>query len=721
MENIPALPVSESSAVLPPSTKKRHLLRSWFLGIGGALILGGGVAAYFVLGVSNPAAGIPIPNIDGSLAFRVPEASLMANATYTREDGQIVHYIDKPSVIERAWTEKNHHIIIRFTDAFGLVGEVDPQSVILGEAFTTFCQSDVTHVKDAWYYVYTTPTFEKEKTGEFPPERFRLGNCKNILQSFADRYNATPTIKSGDLVYVAIPPAEVEKLENATDRQGSSVTLSAATSTDKDMDGLLDLTETQIGSNPELFDTDADGLSDGLEVAGGNYRVMISGEDRTRNLAAYTLSWSNPDTDHDGLRDATELGLTVSQDPHPERSTSFVADADPLTVTNPAMEDTDSGGSKDGEEDANANGMVDDGETDPNNREDDLSIPLPPPPGDSCKNGLDDDGDMLIDLLDAGCSTADDKNEGDGLTDLEVQKTGPGEAANGSKVTYTITVTNKGPDAITSEAAVADHVPEGLEYIDTESDAACLAMTNNNTIHCGGIKLAKDASVAFALVFRVNATATADLCGINVRNKAFVTDTPQGDPNDANNESGVTTTLTCGTCDPIVCSNGSTHPSCDANGNPINYLVDPCNTTSDCDHDAIVDPNEECDFGPNNNSCHECRLTICGDMLVQQPNFGGQMEECDDGNQINTDGCTNECKEVAAPPPVCGNGIEEGDEECDEGDNVQEGGTCTSRCTKTFCGDRAVQNPNGNGEAEECDEDSPICTDDCKDVDLPKL
>src|SRR5437667_72458 len=47
---------------------------------------------------------------------------------------------------------------------------------------------------------------------------------------------------------------------------------------------------------------------------------------------------------------------------------------------------------------------------------------------------------------------------------------------------------------------------------------------------------------------------------------------------------------------------------------------------------------------------------VCGDGIVQDG------EECDDGNSIDDDGCSNRC-EVA----VCGNGKREGAEECDLG------------------------------------------------------
>ncbi|KPM49980.1 DUF11 domain-containing protein [Jiulongibacter sediminis] len=70
------------------------------------------------------------------------------------------------------------------------------------------------------------------------------------------------------------------------------------------------------------------------------------------------------DSDLDGIQDGTEIGLTNGTkytDPG-----IFVPDADPLTTTDPNLYDTDSDGLSDGAEDANLNGQIDSGESDPN-------------------------------------------------------------------------------------------------------------------------------------------------------------------------------------------------------------------------------------------------------------------------------------------------------------------------------------------------------------------
>lgn len=60
---------------------------------------------------------------------------------------------------------------------------------------------------------------------------------------------------------------------------------------------------------------------------------------------------------------------------------------------------------------------------------------------------------------------------------------------------------------------------------------------------------------------------------------------------------------------------------------------------------------------------------ICGDGITQ---LG---EECDDMNTVNGDGCENDCTET----PVCGDGSVQTGEECDDGDTMS-GDGCDSSC-----------------------------------------
>lgn len=79
-----------------------------------------------------------------------------------------------------------------------------------------------------------------------------------------------------------------------------------------------------------------------------------------------------------------------------------------------------------------------------------------------------------------------------------------------------------------------------------------------------------------------------------------------------------------------------------------------------------LDSGEECDDG-NNSSYDGCSATcqqeVCGDGIRHQ----NLNEECDDGNRSGGDGCDSNCyRETAASPgpSVCGNGVPEAGEDC---------------------------------------------------------
>jgi cysteine-rich repeat protein len=65
---------------------------------------------------------------------------------------------------------------------------------------------------------------------------------------------------------------------------------------------------------------------------------------------------------------------------------------------------------------------------------------------------------------------------------------------------------------------------------------------------------------------------------------------------------------------------------------------------------------------------------VCGNGIKE---YG---EECDDGNTVDNDTCSNDCK-ICLPDgePVCGNGIKEAGEECDDGNTV-ETDSCDNSC-----------------------------------------
>lgn len=134
---------------------------------------------------------------------------------------------------------------------------------------------------------------------------------------------------------------------------------------DTDGDGLPDDVETAVGSCTNVFDADSDddGLPDGVEDANQN-GVVDSGE----------TDPCNADTDGDGIQDGTEQGVTEPV-PDPDGdgpllgtdTEIFVPDEDPASTTDSLDSDSDDDGIPDGSEDTDQDGLVDSGETDPDN------------------------------------------------------------------------------------------------------------------------------------------------------------------------------------------------------------------------------------------------------------------------------------------------------------------------------------------------------------------
>jgi hypothetical protein len=81
---------------------------------------------------------------------------------------------------------------------------------------------------------------------------------------------------------------------------------------DQDSDGLTNLQEFTLGTNPGNADTDGDGVNDGAEV----------------NRPAGATNPLNPDTDQDGLRDGAETGTGVFVNANNTGSNPLVADSD---------------------------------------------------------------------------------------------------------------------------------------------------------------------------------------------------------------------------------------------------------------------------------------------------------------------------------------------------------------------------------------------------------
>ncbi|WP_233595405.1 Ig-like domain-containing protein [Corallococcus sp. CA031C] len=194
----------------------------------------------------------------------------------------------------------------------------------------------------------------------------------------------------------------------------STFTVDSTGTADSDNDGLPDVEEAIIGTDPNNPDTDGDGIPDGVEVKVGGTDpldddsdddgILDGNEDKDHDgiVDADETDPNEADTDGDGLTDGLELGLTEPQGDDTD-PTKFVADQDPATKTNPLNKDTDGGSVFDGIEDANHNGRVDVLETDPNNPADD--------------NDADGDGISNQREIEAGTDPFDSDTDDDGVAD----------------------------------------------------------------------------------------------------------------------------------------------------------------------------------------------------------------------------------------------------------------------------------------------------------------
>ena len=153
-----------------------------------------------------------------------------------------------------------------------------------------------------------------------------------------------------------------------------------STGLDSDSDGLLDVYEAEIGTNPNIPDSDGDGLSDAEEVytfasnpldADSDDDGLIDGLEIPANATTYDAdndgfpNYLDYDSDNDGLHDGQELGKGIDTDTDVSVG-NYVADNDNgATTTSHIKSDTDGDGLPDGFEDSNHNGIVDGAETNP--------------------------------------------------------------------------------------------------------------------------------------------------------------------------------------------------------------------------------------------------------------------------------------------------------------------------------------------------------------------
>lgn len=143
------------------------------------------------------------------------------------------------------------------------------------------------------------------------------------------------------------------------------------------------------------------------------------------------------------------------------------------------------------------------------------------------------------------------------------------------------------------------------------------------------------------------------------------------DNNDVNNDDCTNVCLDAECGDGIIWNAGAGSEQCDdGNTNNDDGCSSACLNEDLCvggTPDGEVEGDEECDDNNliDTDTCDSnCRITVCGDGTVQNPNGQSVAEQCDDGNTVPGDGCSAACR---TETDGCGDGNVDVGEECDDG------------------------------------------------------
>jgi len=117
--------------------------------------------------------------------------------------------------------------------------------------------------------------------------------------------------------------------------------------------------------------------------------------------------------------------------------------------------------------------------------------------------------------------------------DLAITKTAPSPATAGQHLTYTIGVTNNGPDAA-SKVVVTDNLPGSETFL--SSTGGCVeSPLGSGKLRCPQADMANGTSVSFTIEVLVHSNATVGGGPTSISNTATVTSGEAVDPNPANN------------------------------------------------------------------------------------------------------------------------------------------------------------------------------------------
>ncbi|HWE40337.1 MAG TPA: DUF11 domain-containing protein [Isosphaeraceae bacterium] len=169
--------------------------------------------------------------------------------------------------------------------------------------------------------------------------------------------------------------------------------------------------------------------------------------------------------------------------------------------------------------------------------------------------------------------------------DVGVTTTGPSSITAGTDVTYTVTVTNSGPNAAAG-VVLTDTLPAGSVFVSmtpsgSNPDSFTSSQSGGTATETAAASIASGSTDTFTLVVSAPSTLSP---GSNFSNTAAVTSTT-ADPNTANNTSTAAGTIVGPAADLAVTASG---PSGATEGDSVTYTINVTNTSTSNSGTGVV-------------------------------------------------------------------------------------------------------------------------------------
>jgi cysteine-rich repeat protein len=355
-----------------------------------------------------------------------------------------------------------------------------------------------------------------------------------------------------------------------------------------------------------------------------------------------------------------------------------------------------------------------DGSDDTNNSLADFVLATPAPvnnagqagtiPSSTCPNnavegieGCDDNNSVAGD----GCSsTCVLERCGDGMTNNVSETCDDANVTNGDGCDNNCKITACGNGVITGTEVCDD----GNAISGDGCDSNCKVTGCGNGVMTTG-ETCDDGNLTSGDGCDSNCTVTG--CGNGIVTAGEFCDPPNGSTCSSSCQQSCTLPAECADTNPCTTNERCDNQTCAVDPTPTNDN-EPC-TTDGCDangvfHTALTN-GTTCTLSGNPGAralcvAGTCRIPTCGDGYTDTAAPSG-AEQCDDGNTVNTDACTNSCKLAA-----CGDAIVASGEECDDGNTSVNDG-CSGTCFLERCGDLLQQT------SEACDDGNALPDDGC--------